>query len=127
MNHPSQAAETGGKEITAVGVGTVRSDRVDFVLRVLPRNHAASTSATRVAPHDDNVAATWRPFALDAHEAAPDLEDEVIAPALEQRPIHPNSEANRGGSDRALGDCSLLVGGQHVSQSSSPIGQQLSR
>jgi hypothetical protein len=51
---------------------------------------------------------------LDAKERRPDLEDQVITPAFDKRPVNTNTELDRSVDDRGLRDRTLLVGGEHV-------------
>jgi hypothetical protein len=55
----------------------------------------------------------------------PDIEDEVVATALEERLVHPYAELYCSVSDRSFGDGSLLVGRElHDQKFSLPIGQR---
>jgi hypothetical protein len=52
------------------------------------------------------------PLALNPHEFMPKIEDEVAA-LIAVRGVYPDTELDRGASDRELGDRPLLVRRQH--------------
>jgi hypothetical protein len=73
--------------VAAVEVWAIRHDHVDLVGRVGPPPDPAGGPAARVTPNLEAVAVQSGALALHPRQRAPCLEDEVVPPALEQRPV----------------------------------------
>jgi hypothetical protein len=62
----------------------------------------------------DDRAAAWRPFALHPVEPVVDVEDQVVAAALDDGPQHDDAEFDRPRGDRRLGYRALERGVRHA-------------
>jgi hypothetical protein len=71
--------EQGRRELlTAFKVRTVRRNGVDLVARVHAPSEATACSAIGVTPDNDDIAESWCPFALNAHEPCREVENQVV-------------------------------------------------
>ena len=76
---------------------------IDLVRRVPASDHPVRSAAIRVEAGDDDVALPRRPLALHAHQAWPQVENEVI-PLIVDWPAHTDVEADAFGDDGGLGN-----------------------
>jgi hypothetical protein len=86
--------------------------------------HALTRSAARAATDDHDVADHTCPLALDTNEPWTEVEDQVIALAVSERPEDSNSELGCDARDREFGSSALLVSRQHDLQDSLRLGQR---
>src|SRR5215218_1002234 len=75
------------QEVARVVRRAVRREGIDLAGLVDPLQEPSRTAPARIAPDDDDVAFERRPFALDSHQRRPNREDEVVAPAFDNRSV----------------------------------------
>src|SRR3989304_1710016 len=90
----------GGQEETAVELVAVGGDPVDLVRAVRALQLTVARPATGVATHDDYIALPDSPFALNPQQPRAEVEDEVVAPALEKWLVDADPELDRLVDDR---------------------------
>jgi hypothetical protein len=73
----SAGEQVRAEEIAATRVGAVRGEGIDFARRIEPRPNAVRGAPRRAATHNDHVASSSRPLALDSHKFWPQVEDQI--------------------------------------------------
>jgi hypothetical protein len=111
--HAGPPAELRHRErVTVARPRAVRDDQIDFVIRVHGSHIAPGRQAAGGQADDHDPVAVHRVLALDAKQAAGDVEQQVVAQPFAQRPTHADAEFDRRGRDARFGDVSLLRGRQ---------------
>ncbi|HEY3189141.1 MAG TPA: hypothetical protein VGJ70_16770 [Solirubrobacteraceae bacterium] len=101
------------QEERAVDALAVRGDRIDFGRGIRGSDKAIAVSPRRLTRHHHDVAALRRPFALDADEFRPEVEDEVVSLAVRQRLEDANAQTNGRRDNGRLCDGAFLIGAEH--------------
>jgi hypothetical protein len=99
-----------------IEIPAVDRDRINLVMGIRAPNVAGrrKTRATDTNADDSRCLVQRTPFALHAYDPLSQIEQQVIATMLRDRPEHVDTQLDRLQRDRRFGDVALLVGGQHL-------------
>jgi len=100
VSDPLQRHPLDWQEVATVRLRTIGRDRVDLVGGIAADDHPVAAPSARIAPDDDDSAAKNGPLALDPHEPAADVEDQVVSLAVRERLVDADPELDRRVDDR---------------------------
>jgi hypothetical protein len=83
------------EEIAPIQLGAVRCKSIDFRVKIAPPNKSVTIPPTAVAANDHDISVTRRPFALDPHQPAGNIEDEVVPFPVRDCAIDADAEFDR--------------------------------
>jgi hypothetical protein len=102
----------GRQEVALLDVGAVEGERIELARAVPLIPQALGAASARVEASRDHVSDPPRPFALDAEQGRPQIENQVVALIVEwSRHTEPEFDGARG--DLELGQRALLIRRQH--------------
>ena len=112
-------------EEAPIDLEAVESEGINLIWRIEVSDEAVAISTSPVAPRDQDVPVTRRPFALDPDEVRNKIENEVVTSAFSHRPKDLDAKEGCPEGDSHLGDGSFLIR-CHARQPTDPIGWAVS-
>jgi hypothetical protein len=96
--------------VAAIEFRAVSGEGIDLAWLVWTADEPRPIPSVRCATHDDDLAVTASPLALDAHEPVDEVEDQVVTTTLGDGTVDIDVEIERRLGNGQLGDRTLSIG-----------------